>query len=383
MSVPGRLPPRADVALAASLAVLGVVELRLGYAFERTDRPGPVSLHVAVAVGIAAALAWRRSHPLVVAPAVQALLVVQALVVAVPNVYTSALALIIALYSLAAYAPSWRSTVVPLAAVLAGGVVVGAHDPTDPIGTAVSSVVFSAIVVSAGVVVRRYRARTESMRAQRDHAAAEVRSVAAQERARIARELHDVVAHGMSVVALQAVGGRRVLDRDPDQAREAFDTIERVTSDCLDEMRRLLGLLRADDDSAPLTPQPTLEQVTGLVEQARAAGAAVEVTVHGEPRSLSPGVELSAYRIVQEGLTNALKHAPGARLGLRISYEESSVDVEVVDDGPGDGGDAAHGHGLIGMRERVELFGGTLEAGPRAEGGFRIRARLPRGRVST
>jgi signal transduction histidine kinase len=195
--------------------------------------------------------------------------------------------------------------------------------------------------------------------------------------------LHDVVAHGMSVVALQAVGGRRVLDTDPDQAREAFDTIERVTSDCLDEMRRLLGILRADDDVAPLGPQPTLDQIAGLVEQARAGGTRVDVTVSGDPRSLSPGVDLSAYRIVQEALTNALKHAPGSRLFLLVAYEEASVVVEVVDDGPGARGGPSQGHGLIGMRERVELFGGTLEVGTRAEGGFGVRARLPLGRVPT
>jgi signal transduction histidine kinase len=133
----------------------------------------------------------------------------------------------------------------------------------------------------------------------------------------------------------------------------------------------------------PLVPQPTLEQVAGLVEQARAAGTQVELTVRGEPHRLPPGVDLSAYRIVQEALTNARKHAPGARVGLRLSYEEGAVVVEVVDDGPGDAGPPAGGHGLIGMRERVELFGGTLEAGPRSEGGFGVRALLPLDRVAS
>jgi signal transduction histidine kinase len=248
-------------------------------------------------------------------------------------------------------------------------------------------VVFAAVVLTAGVVVRNHRADTDSMRTERDLAAAEVQAVAAEERARIARELHDVVAHGMSVVALQAVGGRRVLATDPAQAREAFDTIERVTSDCLDEMRRLLGILRADDDQAPLAPQPTLDQITVLVEQARSAGAEVDVTVSGNAGKLPPGVELSAYRIVQEALTNALKHAPGAHVFLRLGYEEASLVVEVVDDGAGERGrppqSPSHGHGLIGMRERVELFGGTLDVGPRPGGGFGVRARLPRSRVPT
>ena len=383
MSVGRRLPPRTDLALAASLAVLGAVELQLPYAFEGTGRPGPLPLHVAVAVVSAGALAWRRTYPLLVAPVVLSLLGLETFVVALPNVYIAPLVIVIAMYSLAVYAPSWRSALLPLAVTLAGGVAMGLHDRQDPHGAALTNVIFAGVVLTAGVVVRNYRAGTESMRTERDLAAAEVRAVAANERARIARELHDVVAHGMSVVALQAVGGRRVLDTDPAQAREAFDTIERVTSDCLDEMRRLLGILRADDNQVPLAPQPTLDQIAGLVEQARSAGTDVDVTVSGEARNLPPGVGLSAYRIVQEALTNALKHAPGARLCLRVRYEESSVIVEVVDDGPGDRGGSSRGHGLIGMRERVDLFGGTLEVGTRTEGGFGVRARLPSSRVPT
>ena len=293
MSVGRRLPPRADIALAASLAVLGVAELQLPYAFERTDGPGPTPLHLLVAVASAGVLAWRRSHPLLVAPIALSLLGLETLVVALPNVYVGPVVIVVAVYSLAVYAPTWRSALLPLAVVLAGGVVMGVQDPEDPSGAAVTNVIFAGIVLTAGAVVRNYRAGTESMRTERDLAAAEVRAVAADERARIARELHDVVAHGMSVVALQAVGGRRVLDTDPAQAREAFDTIERVTSDCLDEMRRLLGILRADDDQAPTAPQPTLDQIAGLVEQARAAGTEVDVTVSGDTRSLPPGVGLS------------------------------------------------------------------------------------------
>jgi|tagenome__1003787_1003787.scaffolds.fasta_scaffold20944118_2 signal transduction histidine kinase len=382
MSVGRRLPPRADLALAAALAVLGVVELQLAYAFERAAGPGPRPLHVLIAVASAGALAWRRSHPLLVAPIALLLLGLETFVVALPNVYVSAVVIVIAVYSLAVYAPTWQSILLPLALVLAGGLMMGAHDPDDPAGSAVTNVVFAGIVLTAGAVVRNYRASTESMRTERDRATAEARAVAAEERARIARELHDVVAHGMSVVALQAVGGRRVLDTDPGQAREAFDTIERVTSESLDEMRRLLGLLRADD-TAPLAPQPTLAQIDGLVEQARAAGAEVEVTVSADMGDLPPGVDLSAYRIVQEAMTNALKHAPGAHLRLAVHRADGAVVIEVVDDGPGEHAGPARGHGLIGMRERVELFGGSLEAGTRAEGGFGVRASLPLGRVPT
>jgi signal transduction histidine kinase len=383
MSVDRRLLPSADVALAASLAVLGVVELELPYAFEGTGETGPLPVHVLVACAIAASLMWRRSSPLLVAPIVQSLLVLEVLVAVQPNVFSSAVVVIVAMYSLVAYGPSWRATLLPGAVTVAGSAFVGAHDPADPVGSAVTVVIFSAIVLTTGAVVRRHRARTESMQTQRDLATAEVRAVAAEERARIARELHDVVAHGMSVVALQAVGGRRVMDTDPGQARAAFDTIERVTSDCLGEMRRLLGILRADDDLTPLAPQPGLDQIAVLVEQARGAGTEVDLTVSGDRRRLPPGVDLSAYRIVQEALTNALKHAPGSHLHLLVGYEEASVVVEVVDDGPGERRRPSPGHGLIGMRERVELFGGTLEVGTRTEGGFGVRARLPLGRVPT
>jgi len=382
MSVGRRLPPPADLALAGSLAVLGVVELQLSYPFEGTDRPGPLPLHVAVAIASAVVLAWRRRLPLLVAPIASVLLALETFAVVLPNVYVSSVVLVVALYSLVVYAPTWRSAVVPLVVVVVSGALMGAHDPVDAMGSAISFLLFDAVVVAAGVVVRRYRSRTESMRTERDHAAAEVLAVAAEERARIARELHDVVAHGMSVVALQAVGGRRVLESHPDQAREAFDTIERVTSECLDEMRRLLGILRADD-VAPLAPQPTLAQIGGLVDHARAAGAHVDVTVTGEPRGLPPGVELTAYRIVQEALTNALKHAAGARVSLRLDYADESLVVEVVDDGPGGRGRQSQGHGLIGMRERVELFGGTLHVGPGTAGGFGVRACLPLSRVPT
>jgi hypothetical protein len=181
MSVGRRLPPRTDLALAASLAVLGVVELQLAYAFERTDRPGPLPRHLLVAVASAGVLAWRRSHPLLVAPIALSLLGLETFVVALPNVYVSAVVIVVALYSLAVYAPTWRSALLPLAVALAGGVIMGFHDPEDPVGSAVTSVIFAGIVLTAGVVVRRYRAGTESMRTERDLAAAEVRAVAADE----------------------------------------------------------------------------------------------------------------------------------------------------------------------------------------------------------
>ena len=201
----------------------------------------------------------------------------------------------------------------------------------------------------------------------------------AEERERIARELHDVIAHSVSVMVVQAGAGERVLDDNPEQARAAFQSIRETGSEALDEMRRLLGLLRQKNDALSLAPQPSIARLGVLVEEVRAAGLPTELAVEGKPTTLAPGIELSAYRIVQEALTNIRKHAGVASASVRVRYAEQEVVLEVDDNGKGNlaaNGDG-HGHGLIGMRERAALYGGTLEAGPRPDGGFRIRATLP------
>jgi signal transduction histidine kinase len=199
----------------------------------------------------------------------------------------------------------------------------------------------------------------------------------ADERTRIARELHDVVAHAISVTVVQARGGRRMLDESPDEARAAFDAIERTSTHALAEMRRLLGMLRESDDDLALAPQPSLTRLDALAEQVRAAGLPVEIAVEGDPVELPPGVDLSAYRIVQEALTNALKHAGPARARVRVRYAQEELELEITDDGAGNGDGGGSGHGLLGMRERVAVFGGELEAGVNAGGGYALRARLP------
>jgi signal transduction histidine kinase len=366
------------MALAGLLTVLSLAELHTSWAFERTTKPGPVLIHYLVVLLIGAALAWRRAQPLLVAPFIQIVVFLQPFLAAQPNTYGEVVILVIAAYSLGAHAPSWRSAAVPALVVLGLGFALSLRDEQDPIGTAVTSVLVFMGVLMTGAVVRRQRHRAEQMTRERDVAAAHAARVAVEERARIARELHDVVAHGMSVVILQARGGRKMIDQDGEAARVAFDDIERVSSDCLDEMRRLLGILRAEEGAqgAPLAPQPKLDELLGLVEQSRASGAAVELNVEGVRRELAPAIELSAYRITQEALTNALKHAPGSRTRVRVIYEDEAIAIEVTDDGPG-AVPGSPGHGLIGMRERVELFGGTLLAGTQPSGGFRVLARLP------
>ncbi|MBH5335704.1 sensor histidine kinase [Streptomyces pactum] len=207
------------------------------------------------------------------------------------------------------------------------------------------------------------------------------------ERARIARELHDVVAHNVSVMVVQADGAAYVLDAAPDQAKQALETISSTGRQALAEMRRLLGVLRTGEPSgdSDYVPQPDVEQIDDLVEQVRGAGLPVDFKIEGSPRPLPSGVELTAYRIVQEALTNTRKHGgPDVGASVRITYFDDGLGLLVEDDGRGakremyeDGGADGQGHGLIGMRERVGMVGGTLDAGPRPGGGFRISALLP------
>jgi signal transduction histidine kinase len=204
----------------------------------------------------------------------------------------------------------------------------------------------------------------------------EARIAAAEERARIARELHDVVAHSMSTIVLQAGAERVNLPDAQRSTHETLSSIERTGREALAEMRRLVGILRADDEAAR-SPQPSLDRLDELIERVRRAGLDVELHREGTPAELAPGLDISAYRIVQEALTNALKHAGDARARVVVGYRPDAVEIEVVDDGRG-GAANGQGHGLIGLRERVSVFGGTLDAGPREGGGFRVHAVLPR-----
>jgi signal transduction histidine kinase len=202
---------------------------------------------------------------------------------------------------------------------------------------------------------------------------------AAEERLRIARELHDVVAHAMSVVAVQSGVGAHVIDTRPDDAKRILETIAETSRDSLNEMRRLLGVLRDDPAAGELAPAPGLAGVEDLAARVREAGVPVEVTVRGERTSVPLGADLAAYRIVQEALTNVLKHAGTATVSVLVCHEPGAVHLEVVDDGRGaasGNADGGAGHGLVGMRERAALYGGTLEAGPRPGGGFRVAATL-------
>ena len=195
------------------------------------------------------------------------------------------------------------------------------------------------------------------------------------ERTRIARELHDVVTHGVSVMVMQAGAARQQIEHDPVLAETLLRGVEDGGREALGELRRFLGLLGDHEDAAPLSPQPGLDQIETLVARVRAAGVPVELSIEGDARPLPGGIELAAYRVVQEALTNALKHGEHPNAQVRIRFEPRALELEILDDGAGQAGPP--GHGLLGMRERVGIYGGTVSSGPQEGHGYAVRARLP------
>ncbi|MDX6657085.1 MAG: hypothetical protein QOH62_1878, partial [Solirubrobacteraceae bacterium] len=233
------------------------------------------------------------------------------------------------------------------------------------------------------LLARELALRNERLEVERE---AEAASAVGDERRRIARELHDVVAHSVSVMVVQSGAARRVLDREPDEAVQALAEVERSGRQALSELRRLLGLMRDGDEQAAREPQPTLAGLDDLVRRARDAGLPVELRQEGAPFPLPMGCDLAAYRVVQESLTNALQHGgDGARAKVLLRWNADELELDISDTGQGltaaaedDGGPL--GQGLVGMRERVALCGGDLQAGPRPSGGFRVRATIPKDR---
>jgi signal transduction histidine kinase len=215
--------------------------------------------------------------------------------------------------------------------------------------------------------------RNEELRSARDELAL---AAVSEERLRIARELHDVVAHSLSMIAVQSGVGAHVIDARPDEAKRSLQIIEDASKSALVEIRRLLGILRESNGDTALDPAPRLKDIGAIVERVRNAGPQVELHVYGDISTLPLGADLAAFRIVQEALTNVVKHADSARARIVINRSPTELRVEVVDDGNGTS-PSSGGQGLVGMRERVEMFGGNFEAGPMPEGGFRVDARIP------
>jgi signal transduction histidine kinase len=371
--------------LALVLAVLFQIEV---WTIDPSHPPGDVGTEVfssteravAAAAGLVLtlSLAWRGRAPLAILALALATSVLANSVAVLDAATTPAIALVVAVYSVGAHTSGLRASVGGLgAAALIAANVADQFSLGDLLFIAM--IVGGAWLAGRAMRYRRERERVlERLTVDLEHEREEkAREAVAEERVRIARELHDVVAHAISVIVLQARGGRRSLATDPGETREALDMIEATGSQALAEMRRLLGMLRRDDEEIALAPQPSLRYLDTLTAQVREAGLPVELSVEGEPIELSPGVDLSAYRIVQEALTNALKHAGPATARVVVRYRENDLELEIADTGMGAGAGDGGGHGLAGMRERVSLYGGKIEAGPRDGGGFAVRARLP------
>ncbi len=379
-----------DCLLAVVFTVVGVF-----FAYEQEIGDGmrePSALLVVVAIVTCAPIAFRRRAPLT-ALVISAAGILTLLVVGWPE-GTLPLAPLVLTYSVGAWCPL-RKAVVGLATITLTVVVIGLTDsPGLNDAAGVLGVIGQyAAVWAIAVALRNRRAAGDAREREADERAeAERQSAAralAEERLRIAQELHDVVAHSMSVIAVQAGVGAHVVEERPEQAKAALEAISATSRGTLTELRRLLGVLRDSDGARSSAPAPGLADVPRLVDEVRAAGVPVSLRVEGAADCVHAGVELSAYRVVQEALTNVIKHAgTPTRVDVTVRYLPGSLAVEVVDDGrglaarraEGDGAPAdGSGHGLLGMRERVELWGGELSVGPAAGGGYRVKALLPYG----
>jgi signal transduction histidine kinase len=379
-------PLVADALLAAVLTVVSLVVL--AYASQdcrgrcRPGDGGAVSLVLLQTLP----LAWRRRRPLAISLVVGAASAVYGAAPYPDLGLAIAPGGLVALYTAAAWCR--RRTALLIGAAVAVGVAVvmllpGTDADVVDVAVAALALVTAWVLGDRARIQRAWTAELQDRAARLERErASDARRAVAEERTRIARELHDVVAHHVSMMVVQAEAGPVVVERDPSRATGAFDSIAVTGRQALVELRRLLGVLRGSGDAAPsLAPQPGLAEVPALVEQVGRTGLAVELVVEGEPCPLPAGVDLSAYRIVQEALTNAVRHAGPGRARVLVRYREHDLELQVTDDGNGTGaaGPAGVGQGLVGMRERVNLFGGELHAGPRPGGGFAVAARLPIG----
>ena len=370
--------PRLDVALATGLFAGKLFELVSG-----AHASGGAVAYVLAPLWTLP-LAWRSRNPLAVALIVAGTGLADVILIGYHHSVVGIAALVLIVYSLAAHAASAARMLAGLAAM---GVAVGAYDiawsgvqRSGSLGSDVlGNLPVFAVPFLAGLAMRQQRLRAQAMGRLAEQLEREreerARAAVAEERMRIARELHDEVAHAMSVIAVQADAAEGALAQDPALVRSPLVAIRDTARGALGDMRRVLGALRGDEPGE-LTPDPGLARVSGLLGQARAGGLEVELRTEGEPVPLAPALDLAAYRVVQEGLTNARKHAAARRVEVVIRYTAGQIDVEVSDDGDGSGGGGGAGRGLAGLRERVALLGGEFVAGPRARG-FTLRVTLP------
>jgi signal transduction histidine kinase len=360
-------PKTRDALLATAIAALVEWEILT------SDVSGPTMVLVLLGLVVTLPLALRQRAPIVAVTIVMAGFVTFGVLDLEQEPQTPLLAVLLATYSVGLYTS--RSSALVGGAIAVGGILV--NEPGD-------FVVLGPLVAATWLVGRLVRAHSLQAirlaeltavleREQADNA----RLAIAHERVRIARELHDVVAHSVSVIVLQAGAERITLGDERPSTRDVLMGIERTGREALAEMRRLVGVLRRSDEPLELAPQPSLAHLDDLVEHVRRAGLPIDLIVEGSAVELSPGLDVSAFRIVQEALTNALKHAGRARTTVVVRYGHRLLEIEVADDGTGAVPPNHDGHGLLGMRERIGMHGGELDVGPREGGGYAVRARFP------
>jgi signal transduction histidine kinase len=365
-----RHPVVGDLLLALTVAAAGI----------KTAFGGHESNHrLAIGLAVAATLpiALRRVYPRLVFVVIGSATFVAAIGY---DSYWAAGA-IVAFYTIGAHLQRREAAVYGLTGLVALGLAIASIGGGG--WTSTITLLRLAPFVAAWILGDNLRTRRAYLRALEERAAqlereqeANSRRAAAEEQTRIAREVHDIVAHNLSVIVVQSTAADAVFDSQPDEARRAVRTIEATARRALDELRRVLGVVRSDEEAIELAPQPGLAAIEALADNVRAAGLDVGVDVAGSPCQLPPAFQLSVYRIVQEALTNTLRHADARHATVSLGFDPDELTVEIVDDGVATPGNGA-GRGLLGMRERAAVFGGTVEAGPAEGGGYRVAARLP------
>jgi signal transduction histidine kinase len=373
-----------DAGLASTLAVVGLAELWVPFSSIQGEGSYPAATVAAVLA--CAALAFRRAAPLPAAVAALAAWPLASLVQPVPVVFWGAFVpMVVAVFSVARHGRGRE----PVYGALAGAATLlfmdlRVEELQEPGEIVFHWMIFTlAWTLGRGLQVAERRAAESLRRAIDAEVAAAEQAMAAvvEERTRIARELHDVVAHSVSMMVVQAGAAEQVVGEDDEHVRRTLATIRATGTEALGEMRRVVAMLRESDEAGALAPQPGVDQFESLVEEARATGLDVTLRVSGTRRNLPAGLDLAAYRIVQEALTNVRRHATASTAEVNVGYADDKLILEVLDDGVGGDPGQSSGHGLIGMRERTALYGGRVDVGPRPEGGFRVHAELPLARA--
>ncbi len=366
-----RHPFASDAVLAVALAALVQQEIWTDHGY----LSGSKAVYVSAGALMTLPLAWRRRAPLPVLIVVMGTLVWESLAIgSAPTPDAPLVAWLLAIYTVAAHCERRAALAGGAISLAAGTVWIGLDDVFFPLVVFGGAWLAGRLVRQRQVHASALEERASALERERE---ANARAAAAEERSRIARELHDVVAHTLGVIVVQA-GAERLHVPVESPAHAAFASIERAGREALEEMGRLLGMLRADGERGALVPQPGLARLDELLDHVRSTGLDVELVVEGEPRPLGPGADVSSYRIVQEALTNTVRHSGSRRARVRLRWDAAALEIEIADDGVGPPAEPPQsGHGLLGIRERVALYGGALVTGRSDLGGYLLVARLP------